>query len=171
VTDMLLGSWAQLLRTLIVGTLAYITLVLALRVSGKRTLSKLNAFDFIVTVAIGSAFATVLLSSEVGLLEGVAAFVLLSGLQFLVAKASVRWKAFSSLVKSRPALIVEDGRFLPAAMRRERVTEGEVLAALRASGQRSMAETEAVVIETDGTLSVIPIGEGSPDTLRDVRRP
>jgi len=71
------GVW----RTLVVGTCAYAALVLILRISGKRTLSKMNAFDLVVTVALGSTLATILLSSDVAPAEGVTAFVLLAGLQ------------------------------------------------------------------------------------------
>lgn len=67
---MLFSGWENLLRTLVVGVLAYVSLVVFLRISGKRTLSKMNAFDLIVTVALGSTLATVLLSKDVALAEG-----------------------------------------------------------------------------------------------------
>ena len=67
---MFFDDWNGLLRTLVVGILAYIAIVVLLRVTGKRTLSKMNAFDFIVTVALGSTLATVLLSQDVALAEG-----------------------------------------------------------------------------------------------------
>ena len=51
---MLFQDWGGIVRTVVVGSLAYVTLVLFLRVSGKRTLAKLNAFDLVVTVALGS---------------------------------------------------------------------------------------------------------------------
>jgi uncharacterized membrane protein YcaP (DUF421 family) len=70
---MFFDSWTGLGRVLVVGTLAYFALVLTLRVSGKRTLSKLNAFDLVVTVALGSTLATVLLSKDVALAEGLLA--------------------------------------------------------------------------------------------------
>ncbi len=60
--------------------LAYAALVGFLRISGKRTLSKLNAFDFVVTVALGSMLATIILSQEVYLLEGLVGFALIIGL-------------------------------------------------------------------------------------------
>ena len=78
---MFFNDASSLLRVVIVGTLAYSSLVLLLRVSGKRTLSKMNAFDLVVTVAIGSTLATVLLSKDVALADGVVAFTLLIGLQ------------------------------------------------------------------------------------------
>ena len=68
---MLFDSWAGVGRTIVVGILAYIALVSLLRVSGKRTLSKMNAFDLVVTVALGSTLATILLSKDVALAEDV----------------------------------------------------------------------------------------------------
>ena len=152
---MFFDGWFGLLRVLVVGTLAYAALVLVLRVSGKRTLAKLNAFDLIVTVALGSTLATVLLSKSVALLEGLVAFVLLAGLQYSVAWLSVRSPRFGDFVKSEPTLLLHRGRFLEGAMRAQRVTRAEVLAALRGSGVADHGQVAAVVLETDGSLSVI----------------
>lgn len=152
---MFFDSWFGLLRVLVVGSLAYAALVLLLRVSGKRTLAKLNAFDLVVTVALGSTMAAVLLSKSVALLEGLAAFALLIGLQYLVAWLSVRSPRFGDLVKSEPTLLLHRGRFLERAMRAQRVTRLEILAALRSEGVAEVGQVAAVVLETDGSLSVI----------------
>jgi uncharacterized membrane protein YcaP (DUF421 family) len=73
----LFNSQSYLLNTLIVGILAYIILVFLLRLSGKRTLSKWNSFDFITTVAFGSILATLLLSKDTSLAQGTLGFALL----------------------------------------------------------------------------------------------
>lgn len=86
-----------ILRVLIVGLGACVSLIVVLRVTGKRTLSKMKAFDFVVTVALGSTLATVLLSKDVALAEGVAAFTLLVLLQYFVTFASVRSSRFRGL--------------------------------------------------------------------------
>ncbi len=116
---MFFDSWFGLLRVVIVGSLAYLFLVIVLRGTGKRTLSKLNAFDLIVTVALGSTLATVLLSEDVALAEGLAAFGLLAGLQFIITWASVRSGTVRRLVKSEPRLLVSRGEPLVGAMREE----------------------------------------------------
>ena len=72
------GSWGGVGRVLVSGAVAYVFLVVLLRWSGKRTLSKLNAFDLVVTVAMGSTLGSVVLSGEVPLAEGAAGFVILS---------------------------------------------------------------------------------------------
>ncbi|HEV7251743.1 MAG TPA: YetF domain-containing protein [Mesorhizobium sp.] len=152
---MFFDSWSDLGRVLVVGTLAYVSLVLILRISGKRTLSKLNAFDLVVTVALGSTLSTVLLSKDVSLAEGVLALSLLIFLQFVITWTSVRSEGFQNAVKSEPTLLLHNGQFLEGAMRKQRITRDEVLAALRASGTQSPENTAAVVLETDGSLSVI----------------
>src|ERR671917_2028562 len=131
---MLFDTWLELGRVVLVGILAYLALVLFLRLSGKRTLSKMNAFDLIVTVALGSTLATVLLSKDVALAEGVLAFALLILLQFAITWLSVRSERVQELVKARPRLLLHHGRLLPGALREERVTEEEVRAAARTQG-------------------------------------
>ena len=147
-------GWGGILRV-VVGTAAYSTLVLLLRLSGKRSLSKMNAFDLVVTVALGSTLATVLLSRDVALVEGVAALALLILLQYAITFASVRSGRVRDWVKAEPTLLAMQGRLLPGAMRRARVTAEEIDAALREGGHGRLAEVRAVVMETDGTLSVI----------------
>lgn len=170
---MFFDSWFGLLRVAVVGTIAYAALVVLLRVSGKRTLAKLNAFDLIVTVALGSTLATVLLSKSVALVEGLAAFALLAGLQYLVAWLSVRFRRFSDLVKSEPTLLLHHGRFLDGPMRAQRVTRAEIFAALRSSGAVEPEQAAAVILETDGSLSVIQntTSSGAIDTLEGVVSP
>ncbi len=136
---MLFDGWYDLWRILVVGVAAYGGLVLLLRLTGKRTLSKMNAFDLVVTVALGSTLASALLSSEVSLSEGLLAFALLCSLQYVVAYASVRSRRFQDLVKSEPTLLFFRGAFLPAMMVEQRVTEEEVLAAARAQGIAAMS--------------------------------
>lgn len=154
-TEFLFDDWRGLWRTLLVGVLAYIALVALLRSSGKRTLAKMNAFDFIVTVALGSTLATVLLSKDVALAEGVLAFIVLILLQFSVAWLSVRSPWVEALVKSEPTLLLYRGQLLRPAMQRERVSQTEIEAAVRQQGSADPADVAAVVLETDGTFSVI----------------
>ena len=155
---MLFDSWVSLGRVAMVGALAYVSLVLLLRISGKRTLSKMNAFDFVVTVALGSTLATVVLSKSVALADGATAFVVLIGLQFVATWGSVRSETVRRMLKSEPAVLFSQGQFHWAAMRRERVTQDELEAAARQAGHGSMDSVGAVVLETDASFSVLTEG-------------
>lgn len=169
---MLFNGWDSLGRTLIVGVLAYVTLIVFLRLSGKRTLSKMNAFDLVVTIALGSTLATVLLNSNVSLADGALAFALLIGLQFIVSWFSVRARWVRRVATGEPLMLLYCGDFLPTALQQARVTEDEVRAAVRAAGIGSMGMVHAVVLETDGSFSVVRSGKGGDSsTLAGVINP
>jgi uncharacterized membrane protein YcaP (DUF421 family) len=165
-------GWSDLVRVLLVGSAAYATLVLVLRVSGKRTLAKLNAFDLVVTVALGSTLATIVLNSSVSWAEGAVALAMLALLQLLVALTTSRVPAVRQAVTSKPSYLLRDGVLREDAMRDQRVAEAEVRQALRSSGTGSLRDVAAVVLETDGTLSVITKSQlGDGWALGDVPEP
>lgn len=164
------SGWDSLWRTFVVGILAYIALIVFLRISGKRTLAKMNAFDFVVTVALGSTLATVLLSKSVALAEGALAFALLIGLQFIVTWSSARAPWIKKLVTGEPRMLLYQGNYLPHEMKIARVTRDEILASVRSGGHADLTEVEAVVLETDGTFSVVKRSPGArSSSLADVR--
>lgn len=167
---MLFQDWPTLARTLVAAPLAYFALLLVVRASGKRALAKLNAFDLVVTVSLGSVLASVAVSPDVSLASGAAAFALLVGLQYLIAFLSVRLRLFQRLIKARPTLLVRNGALLKDSMEAQRVTDAEVLQVLRQQGLASVDQAAAVVLETDGTLSVISQAPDAdaPSTLANV---
>ena len=165
-------SWESITRTLITSVAAYVSLVILLRISGKRTLSKMNAFDFIVTIAIGSTLATVLLNKNVALADGVLAMFLLIFLQYIISALAVRSNTVNSMIKGTPALLVYNGEMLEAMMRKERITKDEIWAILREKGVARMEDVKAVVLETDGSLTLLQKGAGDDtDVLTNVRTP
>ena len=162
-------SWSDVLRVLLVGPASYFTVVVVLRASGKRTLSKLNAFDLVVTVALGSTLATIFLSKDVSWTEGAAALVVLGLLQLVVAAVSSRVPFVRKVVTARPTLLLHNGLLLDDALRSARITSAEIRQAVRGSGAGDLSTIAAVVLETDGSLSVISTEQaGDRSALADV---
>jgi uncharacterized membrane protein YcaP (DUF421 family) len=167
----LFSGWASLVRILVVGAPAYLALVLMLRFAGKHSLAKTNAYGLAVTVALGSSLASAVLTKEVSLADGVAAVALLLSLQYLLAFLLSRTGWSDRWITQRPTLLLKDGHLLRDALRRERVTEAEVRAAVRQSGLASLEHVAAVVIEADGSFSVIAELGGSGSAMLDVTEP
>jgi uncharacterized membrane protein YcaP (DUF421 family) len=115
----------------------------------------MNAFDFVVTVALGSTLATILLSKDVALAEGVTALAVLIALQYVVAWLSVRSQFVRRLARSEPRLLVRSGKLLDRALTEERVSRDEVLAAVRSEGHSELEDIDALILETDGSFSVV----------------
>ena len=167
---MFFESWYEFLRIFINCLVAYTILIFWLRISGKRTLSKWNSFDFVVTIALGSVLATTILSKDTVVLAGALALGLLIGFQFIITWLSVRVDWFADLIKAKPTLLYSKDKFLFDKMKNQRVAKGEILAAIRASSIGSLEKVEAVVLETDGSFSVIKKSENEDanSALEDV---
>ena len=163
-------SWESTVRIVIITVLAYAVLIVMLRVSGKRTLSKMNAFDFVVTVALGSTLATVILSKSVALLDGALAFLMLIFLQFCITWLSVRYKRVKQLITNDPTLLLYKGEVLHGVLKKERITLEEIYVAAREKGLTDLKGIHAIVLETTGTLSVLSEKSGgNSETLSDVQ--
>jgi len=165
-------GWVPILRVLLVGTLSYIAVVALLRYFGKRALTKMNAFDMVVTVAIGSAFASAVMSKSVTLVDGVVAWCLLLLLQRLFAALSIRLGWFGRYLKAQPLLIIYRGNILWDNARKEQLGRLEILGGLRSQGIAAVEDVLAMVLEPDGSFSVVELSaekEGRlPTALRDV---
>ena len=158
------------LEVIITGIVAYISVIAILRFSGKRTLAKWNSFDFVVTIALGSVLASSLLSNKDEFGKGILGFALLVLFQYVITWISVRSSVIQKLIKAEPALLLYRGEMQYDMMKQERIAEGEILAALRTSGVSAIEDADAVILETDGSFSVIQnIDDSSGSALKDVR--
>lgn len=156
-------GWDPILRILVVGTLSYLILLVLLRISGKRTLSQMSGFDFIITVAIGSTFGRLITAQEVALAESATAFLLLIFLQICFAWLNMKFGWFSKLLKAQPSLLFYQGAFLPENIRSSRISEQEIISAIRQQGIESLDEVEAVVLEASGGWSVVKKSKKASD--------
>ncbi len=128
-------SWSQVIRVVLVGAAAYVALVVILRVSGKRTLAKLNAFDLVVTVALGSTLSSILLDSSIAWAEGVVGLALLVALQFAAALISTCVRGGQHALTSRASCLLRNGEIDQAMLRRHRITTEQLRQAVRSAGQ------------------------------------
>jgi uncharacterized membrane protein YcaP (DUF421 family) len=148
------NGWYNIGRTVTLSILGFTALMIMLRVSGKRTLSKLNVFDFVFVVAVGSVFAATIIEKDVSLVEGMASLATLIGIQVALAKLAACSPTAERIINGTPTLLLSHGKFISHALRKERVTEEEVRAAIREEGVKRVEDVAAVVLENDGTITV-----------------
>lgn len=165
---MFFEGWYPLYRILVVGALAYFFLIAALRAGGKRTLAQMNTFDFVVNVALGSMFATLILSRDIVLAEGATAISLLIGLQFAVTYVTSRFPQFRQAVDAEPSLLFYHGRPLERTMKAQRIGMADLLSAARGQGLSDLSRVDSIVLETNGSLSILPDAKASDSAMRDV---
>lgn len=153
---LLFDNFDKLGRIVAASVLVYALIVLVTKVSGKRSTSQLNNFDWVVTVMIGSIGASTILLQDIPFIEGSASIVTLYALQYMVTKYAAISPSFASVLLSEPRIVFYQGQFLPEAMREERLCRQELECAMRSEGINDFDDVEAIVFETDAKLTVIP---------------
>jgi len=161
----------QMGELLIIAFISYIIVLFLLRLSGKRTLLKMNAFDFIITVSLGAVFGNMLMNYEDSLMRGIYVIFLLLLFQFFSSLLSARYSFFDTLLKANPTLLFYEGKYYESILKKERIPKSEVLQAMREQGIGRVEEVGAVILETDGTISVLHKEKSKKndlDTLEDL---
>ncbi|MFC6268691.1 DUF421 domain-containing protein [Frigoriflavimonas asaccharolytica] len=148
-------NWDGILRVLITTVIAYFLVILMLRISGKRTLAKMNAFDTIVTIALGSILGSVILNKSTPIAEGLLAIALLIFLQFVITSITVRSRFFKKIISNTPTLIYYKGELLHPTMKKERISIGEINKSVREAGHANFDDIDAIVLETTGDITII----------------
>jgi len=164
-------GWDGIIRVIVSTLLAYTVIIIILRISGKRTLAKMNAFDFVVTIALGSILGAVILNNSIPLAEGLLAACLLIFFQYCITYISVRSQKFKNIISSNPSLLFYDGKLLGKVLKKERIAVGEINKAVRAAGIGDLSEVQVIVLESTGDITIIKKSEGklNNSVLNDVQ--
>ena len=168
------SSWLRLAEISANALLFYILIIVMVRIVGKRTTSQLNNFDWIINVAVGSLAASGILLQNVASIDAVVAIIVLATCQYATTYFVQRSQNIAAAVKAEPTLLTHKGEYLRDAMKRTRISEEEIMTALRSSGLTENAGANWVVLEPNGELSVIPrqdVRWEDAEALADVAAP
>lgn len=154
-----------LARAVILSTLAVFWVILVVRIIGLRAFSKMNSFDFVVTVATGSLLAGASQATGwPGFFQSVIAIAALLGVQFVVALMRNRSDTVEAIIQNDPVLLMRNGVILEQALTATRVAESDLIAKLREANVLDVSQVRAVVLETTGDISVLH-GDNLQDRL------
>jgi len=140
------------LRTAVV----YLFLVAVFRITGKREVGQLSILELIVILVISDAVQNSMVGENTTLWGGLVAVLTLLGLDALLRALTGRSRRLRTAIEGEPRLLVRDGKILPKALRQEKLQPDDVRAAVRAKGLERVEDVHLAVLETDGSISVIP---------------
>jgi uncharacterized membrane protein YcaP (DUF421 family) len=139
------------------GAAIYLFLLLIFRIAGKRSLSQITTFDFVLLLIIAEATQQGLLGNDFSVTNAVLVIVTLVGLDIGLSLWKERSKTMEQLIDGVPLVIIEDGRPLKDRMSKARVDEGDILTAARElQGLERLDQIKYAVLERSGGISVIP---------------
>ena len=136
--------------------LIYLFLVVVLRISGKREVGQMSILELIVVLLISDAVQNSMVGDNTTVWAGPVAVVTLLGLDYALSWLTRRSKSIRKAIEGEPRLLVRDGRLLRKALREEKLSVDEVETAVREHGLARIEDVREAVLETDGSISIIP---------------
>ena len=163
------GFADALVRALLFSLVALAWVLTLVRISGVRSLSKMTAFDFVVTLATGSLLASAAAATGwLAFVQSIAAMTVLMAAQVALAFAR-RATWVRRMIENEPLLLMRHGEFLDKALREGRMSRDDLRAKLRQANVPDIAEVEQVILETTGDVSIMTRAGVSEAMLSDVR--
>jgi uncharacterized membrane protein YcaP (DUF421 family) len=134
----------------------YVFLTVAMRLLSRRQLGQLTVIDLVVVLVLGSSVETAMIHGNTSLRAGLVSAATLLVLNRLLTLAFLRSKRLNHIVNGGPVLLVHHGEAVDEHLRRVGMTEDDLLAALRGRGYDGTTGVREAVLETDGTVTVMP---------------
>ncbi|AZZ36753.1 DUF421 domain-containing protein [Bdellovibrio sp. qaytius] len=134
--------------------IVYLSVLILLRLSGKRQMGQMSATEFVAVLLISNAVQNAMNGGDVSLAGGLLSAVVLIILSALISYLTYKSKFFSSMFEGTPTLLIHQGKIIYKNLHSERMNESELHILLRKQGMHNLNEIKTAILEADGTLSV-----------------
>ena len=158
----------KIIMTAIRSVCAYFVLLFLARLIGRKLISRITFFDFIVGVTLGSLAVRIALGSEDSMILGVLSAIIITILVIVTDYLSIGSLRFTKLIDGEPIVLISNGRILDYNLKKVRITINKLMMQLREKDIFNIADVEFAVIESDGQLTVIPKPNKEPVTTGDL---
>ena len=142
----------------------YITVIISLRIMGKRQIGELTPHELVITILVSQVAIIPLQDNGMPLANMVVPILIFVSLEILVSAISMKSLTFRNLVQGKPIFVIRNGKLDEKQMRRLRLTIDDLTDAVREKGFFDLSSVQDAVIETNGTVSVLQKAEESPVT-------
>jgi len=144
--------WERIIRAGAV----YLFLLIAFRFSGKRQVGQLTPFDLVVLLVVSNIVQNAMIGNDNSILGGFIGVATVLALNWVFVEMSYRYKKARRMLEGEPVLLVHNGKVYHDRLERERLTEDDLLAAIRKSGLSDTLDVRVAMLEENGQISVIP---------------
>lgn len=159
-------AWVVLVRTLLV----YAGVLVGLRLAGKRELGQMTVFDLAVVLLIANAVQNAMTGPDFSVQGGLLAALTLLVANRVVALMRLRGGAWGRLIEGTPTVLVEDGELIEPHLRREGLERQELEMVIREHGVEALSEVKLAILETDGSISIVPMSARVVRTAKHIRQ-
>ena len=147
----------------------YFFLLVAMRLMGKRQLGELQPFEFAITLVASELACIPMGDPNIPIAYGIISVFTLFLVHIIITKLAVKSLRFRKVLNGKPVIVIERGNILPEIMKELNMNIDDLLEALRGNGYFNPAKVEYAIVETNGSMTVLPKSEAKPLTPADVK--
>lgn len=139
------------------GICVYVFLLIVLRISGKRSVSSMTPFDFVLVLILSETVQQAMLDDDNSMTNAMLLVITLIGFDILLSVLKHRYPSFARVIDSTPVIVIKEGGMVRASMKAERVDEDDILSAARKhQGISRLDEIDYAVVEQNGEITIVP---------------
>ena len=153
-----------MLTVLIRSVVLYLCIMLFMRLMGKRQLGELQPAELVISVLISNIVSLPVEDPNVPLLMGIIPVAMLVGLELIVSVLSLRFRSIRTLMGGNPVVIIHNGVIDQGALKTLRFSIDDLMESLRSQGIFDLNQIQYAIVETNGTVSILPYEKDSPAT-------
>ena len=147
--------------------LLYASLILAIRLMGKRQIGQMEPSEFVVAMLVADLVAIPMQDNAIPLINGLVPMLTVMGLELILSHLSLRSIRLRKLLCGKPVILIDNGRIIQENLRRTQVTLDELSGHLREKDVLDIRTVQYAILETNGNLSVFPYPAELPASARD----
>lgn len=161
-------NFAELLDVTIRAISSLITLFLITKMLGKKQVSQLSLFDYVIGISIGNFAAEMTINLESNEINGIWAVVLFGLFAYLVSYLTMKSMTMRRFFMGTPTVIIQNGKILEKNLRKVKFDINDMLEEIRSNGYFDLSQVEYALMEANGKLSILPKSEYRPLTPKDM---
>lgn len=163
-----MGEMADLIAVIIRSLLSLFTLFLVAKMLGKKQVSQLSVFDYVVGISIGNFAAEMTINLESHWMHGTIAVIVYGVVAYLISLGTMKSIWLRRIFMSTPTIMIQDGKLLEKNMKKAKFDINDLLEECRSNGYFDLNEISYAVLESNGKLSILPKETYRPLTPKDM---
>ena len=149
--------------------LVLIILFFITKMMGKKQISELNFFDYVVGITIGSIAADISLDIEKNMIAGIAALFIYGFISYIISFVSIKSILARRFFIGVPTVLVEKGKIIESGLKKSKIDVNDLLMEARENGYFNLDEIDYALMEVNGNISFLPKEKEKPVTKRDMK--
>lgn len=162
-------KWIEVFDTIARALISLTALFLVTKLLGKKQVSQLSLFDYVIGISIGNFAAEMTINMDSQYANGLTAIIVFGLIAYLVSYVTMKSMALRRFFIGTPTILIQNGKLIEKNLKKVKFDINDLLEECRGSGYFDLTQIEYALLEANGKLSILPKGEYSPVTIKDMK--